>query len=104
MERQNHKDSFFMEKLENEKKTTGRREDVLIFKRRITVLLQVIGCLIIFSSTLVEEKGYLYKLRDDIEIAGISGGCNRAIFVVVIVRLCIYSYLLQSWSVTASHL
>ena len=31
----------------------------------------------------LEEKGYLYKLRDDVEIASISGGCNRTIFVIV---------------------
>ena len=36
-----------------------------------------------FSFSL-EEKEYLYKLRDDVEVASISGGCNRTIFVVVI--------------------
>ena len=28
----------------------------------------------------LEEKGYLYKSRGDVEIASISGGCNRTIF------------------------
>ena len=29
------------------------------------------------------EERYLYKSRDDVEIATISGGCKRTIFVVV---------------------
>jgi len=37
-----------------------------------------------FSSPFsLEEKGYLYKSRDDVEVASISGGCNRTKFVVV---------------------
>jgi len=52
-----------MEKLKNGKKTTGRREDVLIFKRRITVLLQMIGCLIIFSSPLVGGEGVFIQVE-----------------------------------------
>ena len=31
----------------------------------------------------LEEKGYLYKSRDDVELASISGGCNHTIFMVV---------------------
>ena len=64
MERQNHKDSFLHGKTrEWKKKIIGRREDVLIIKRRITVLLQVIGCLIIFSSPAVGGEGVFIQVE-----------------------------------------
>ena len=66
MGRENHnrKDSFYVKKLENGKKTMGRRKDVLVFKRRITVLLlQMIGCLIVFSSSLLVGEGVFIQVE-----------------------------------------
>jgi len=95
---------FYVKKNPRTRKTTGRREDAVVFKRRITVmLLQVIESLIIFS-LLIGGEGYLYELRDDVEVASISGGYNCIIFVVVTIRFHIYPYLLQSWGVNASQL
>ena len=95
MGRENHnrKDRFLREKTREREKTTWRRGDELIFKRRITVVsLQMIRSLIVPPPSLA-EKEYLYKLRDDVQVADISGGCNRMIIVVVTVRFCIYPYL-----------
>ena len=36
-----------------------------------------------FSLLLVGGEGYLYKLRDDVKVASISGGYNNMIFIVV---------------------
>ena len=87
IERENHnrKNRFLPEKTRVQEKITRRREDALVFKKRIIVLLlQVIGSSIISPSLLVEEKGYFYKLKDDVEVVNISGGCIRTIFMVVI--------------------